>query len=122
MTSREFYRDRDRWKPGADHVRSDSDRLSQPEFSNLTAPTITYGTASVTLGGTIAAGSQIPSGESVAATLDGVTQNATIGNDGSFSTAFATSTLAATPPHTPSATPSTPKATSSRQTPPANSP
>lgn len=69
--------------------------LSQPEFSNLTAPTITYGTASVSLGGTIAAGSQIPSGKSVAVTLDGVTQNATIGNDGSFSAAFATTTLAA---------------------------
>ena len=68
---------------------------SQPDFSNLTAPTITYGTASVELGGKIAAGSQIPSGEGVAVTLDGVTQNATIGNDGSFSTAFATSTLAA---------------------------
>jgi Bacterial Ig-like domain (group 3)/Right handed beta helix region len=69
--------------------------LSQPVFSNLTAPTITYGTASVDLGGTIAAGSQIPSGDSVAVTLDGVTQNATIGSDGSFSTGFATSTLAA---------------------------
>ncbi len=68
---------------------------SQPDFSNLTAPTITYGTASVELGGTIAAGSQIPSGRSVAVTLDGVTQNATIRNDGSFSTAFASSTLAA---------------------------
>ena len=69
--------------------------LSQPEFSNLTAPTITYGTSSVELGGTIAAGSQIPSGANVAVTLDGVTQNATIGSDGSFSTAFVTSTLAA---------------------------
>ncbi len=67
----------------------------QPGFSNLTAPTITYGTSSVELGGTIAAGSQIPSGENVAVTLDGVTQNAKVGGDGAFSTSFATSTFPA---------------------------
>ena len=67
----------------------------QPGFSNLTAPTITYGSSSVELGGTIAAGSQIPSGENVAVTLDGVTQNAKVRGDGSFSTSFATSTFPA---------------------------
>jgi hypothetical protein len=68
---------------------------AQPDFSSLTAPTITYGTASVDLGGTIAAGSQIPSGKSVVVTLNGVTQDATIGSNGSFATAFTTSNLAA---------------------------
>lgn len=68
-------------------------------FSSLTSPTITYGASSVTLGGTISGGEGSPVGESVAVTLDGQTQPATIGSGGSFSTVFDVATLpaAATP-------------------------
>ena len=64
----------------------------QPTFSNLASPSITYGTPTVTLGGTIAAGTQIPAG-TVAITVGGVTQNATIQPNGSFSTVFNTAAL-----------------------------
>ncbi|MHB1836242.1 MAG: beta strand repeat-containing protein, partial [Solirubrobacteraceae bacterium] len=60
----------------------------QPAFSGLSAPTMTYGTASVQVSGTRAAGSQIPATQSVSIALDGVNQSATIGSDGSFSTTF----------------------------------
>jgi hypothetical protein len=69
----------------------------QPTFSNLTAPqTITYGTASVTVGGTLAAGS-LPATGSVTVALNGVQKSATLGANGSFSTAFNTAALAASP-------------------------
>ncbi|MGA2232071.1 MAG: choice-of-anchor Q domain-containing protein, partial [Tepidisphaeraceae bacterium] len=66
-------------------------------FTNLTAPmTITAGTPSVTVGGVISAGSIFPaSGEVVDVTLNGVTQDATIGSNGVFSTTFNTSSLPA---------------------------
>ena len=64
-----------------------------PTFSMLSAPTITYGTATTTLSGQIAAGTLIPSG-SVAITLGGVTENAAIdATTGDFSAPFTTSTL-----------------------------
>ncbi len=59
----------------------------QPSFSGLIAQTITYG-SSVTLAGTLAAGSQVPVGEDVAVTLGGVTNDAKIAANGSFSTEF----------------------------------
>ena len=59
----------------------------QPTFSGLTGQTITYG-STVTFTGTLAAGSQVPAGEEVAVTVDGVTHDATIASDGSFSTQF----------------------------------
>ena len=59
----------------------------QPSFAELTNQTITYG-STVTFTGTLAAGSQAPAGEEVAVTLDGVTHDATIASDGSFSTQF----------------------------------
>jgi parallel beta-helix repeat protein len=61
-------------------------------FSGLAGPTIVYGTATTALGGTILAGSTAPPG-SVAITLDGVTQDAAIAADGTFSSAFDTATL-----------------------------
>ena len=64
----------------------------QPVFSNLAAPTITYGTSTATLSGTIAAGLSIPTG-SVAITVGGVTAPATIEGDGSFSAVFDTHAL-----------------------------
>jgi N-acetylneuraminic acid mutarotase len=55
-------------------------------FSNLTSRTITFGTATVTLSGTIAAGSLFPpNGETVNITINSVTTPATIGTNGAFS-------------------------------------
>jgi hypothetical protein len=68
-----------------------------PAFSNLSAPTINVGTASTAISGTIALGSLIPTG-TVAITLNGVTQNAAIGVNGSFSSTFATGGLAVISP------------------------
>jgi hypothetical protein len=59
----------------------------QPSFSGLTGQTITYGNM-VTFTGKLAAGLQVPAGEKVAVTVNGVKHNATIASDGSFSTQF----------------------------------
>ena len=62
-------------------------------FVSLAQPTITYGTADVTLSGVISAGTQIPTG-SVAITLNGTTQSAVIDSStGRFSSVFTTSAL-----------------------------
>jgi hypothetical protein len=61
-----------------------------PGFSNLSSPTITYGTATTILSGTI---SEVPNGESVSITLNGVTQTATV-SSGAFSSSFSTPALA----------------------------
>jgi hypothetical protein len=68
-----------------------------PSFGNLNSSTIAYGTATVNLTGKISIGSLIPTG-SVAITLNGVTQNAAIQADGSFSSNFATASLAPVSP------------------------
>ena len=72
-------------------------QTSQPidlTFTGLTSPSITYGTASVTLSGTLANGAQSPPNtESVQVTVNGVTQSAEIGAGGAFSTTFDTSTV-----------------------------
>jgi CSLREA domain-containing protein len=65
---------------------------SQATFSNLSAPTITYGDTPTTLSGKISAASGFPTG-SVGITLNGVTQQAAIQPDGTFSSNFNTSTL-----------------------------
>jgi adhesin/invasin len=62
-----------------------------PSFSGLSSPTITYGTGSTTISGQL---NGVPAGETVNVTLAGVTQTATIGVNGSFSTTFGASTLA----------------------------
>jgi hypothetical protein len=70
-----------------------------PTLRNLTSPTMSYGTATTTLSGSIAAtiesiGTLIPpTTESVSITLNGVTQRAAIGLDGGFSSSFDTSAL-----------------------------
>jgi hypothetical protein len=65
-------------------------------FTGLTSPSIAYGTASVTLSGSLANGDLAPPDtESVQITLDGVTQSAAFGTGGAFSTTFGTSTLPA---------------------------
>ncbi len=64
-------------------------------FTDLRSPSITFGTASVTLSGILSNANQAPPDtESVSTTLDGVTQQAAIGTGGAFSTTFDTSTLA----------------------------
>ena len=64
-----------------------------PVFTVLSAPTISVGTSTTTLSGTIADGTLIPSG-SVAITLNNVTMNPTINpNTGAFSAVFTTSAL-----------------------------
>ena len=70
-----------------------------PSFSNLTGGTTTYGAAAlITLGGTIKAGSLIPSG-SVSIMVNGVTQTAAInGATGNFSSSFDTHTWNANTP------------------------
>ena len=59
----------------------------QPSFEGLTSQTIVYG-STVTLTGTLAAGSQAPAGEDVVLTIGDVTHDAEIASDGSFSTQF----------------------------------
>jgi MBG domain-containing protein/YDG domain-containing protein/galactose oxidase-like protein len=65
-----------------------------PAFSNLSSPTILYGTASVTVSGTISyvppAGPAVFPTGSVSVTLNGVTQPALISATGTFSTTFTT--------------------------------
>jgi hypothetical protein len=76
-----------------DHYIGAAPQMVTPTFSSLAGPTITYGQSSVTLGGTINAGSGYPPG-SVNITMDGVTQSAAISQaDGSFSAVFNTSAL-----------------------------
>ena len=62
----------------------------QPSFSGLTDQTVAYG-STVTFTGTFAAGPQAPAGEEVADTVAGVTRDATIASDGSFSAQFSRS-------------------------------
>jgi trimeric autotransporter adhesin len=64
----------------------------EPAFSDLAGPTIVYGTATVTLSGTILTGSTPPPGD-VTITLDGTAQSASIANNGSFSSVFNTASL-----------------------------
>ncbi len=59
----------------------------QPSFSGLSAQTVTYG-STVVLNGTLAAGSQVPVGETIAVTLDGITHEPKIASGGSFTTEF----------------------------------
>ena len=61
-------------------------------FSDLSSPSIITGTASTTLSGKITLGTLVPTG-SITVTLNGVTQNASIQADGSFSSSFATGSL-----------------------------
>ncbi len=62
--------------------------LTSLTFSGISSQSITYGSTSVTVSGTLANGSQAPVGETVAVTLDHVQQSARIGSGGAFSTTF----------------------------------
>jgi autotransporter-associated beta strand protein len=70
-----------------------------PVFSNLSAPTISYGTAFTDLSGTIVAGASVPSGN-VSITLNGETESAPIDPaTGNFHHAFDTHALQVTQPY-----------------------
>jgi hypothetical protein len=76
-----------------DHYIGVPQHVVTPTFADLAGPTITYGQASVILGGQITAGTSIPSG-SVDITVAGVTMSAPISStDGTFSAVFDTSAL-----------------------------
>ena len=79
----------------ADFALTNTTDIPHPRstFSGISNQSITYGTSSVTISGTLANGSQAPVGETVAVTLDGVQQSATIGSGGAFSTTFDTTGL-----------------------------
>ena len=65
--------------------------LFEPSFSGpgLANQTITYGTSSVTISGTLASGANAPVGQDVEVMLvNGPTQSATIGTGGAFTTTF----------------------------------
>ena len=62
---------------GAYQAQSSSS-LTGLTFSGLSSPSIGFGTAGVTISGTLANGAQAPQGESLAITLNGVSQQATI--------------------------------------------
>jgi probable HAF family extracellular repeat protein/YVTN family beta-propeller protein len=66
--------------------------LPTPVFSDLSSPTITYGTAETTLSGQLNGTAGVPAGD-VEITLNGVTLLAPIQPDGSFSANFGTATL-----------------------------
>ena len=66
-----------------------------PAFSNLIAPTIAAGTATTAISGSISAGTAVPAGDYVIVTFNGVSQVATVGANGIFSSYFATGSLAA---------------------------
>jgi hypothetical protein len=71
--------------------------LAAPDFNDLSSPTITYGTVSTTISGTLDAnadGQNVPAGEMVQVTFDGVTQNATLDSNDNFSTSFDTGFMA----------------------------
>lgn len=68
--------------------------LLTPAFSNLSSPTITYGTPETTLSGQISGSAGAPTGD-VEITLNGVTLVVPIQTDGSFSASFGTATLGA---------------------------
>ena len=70
-----------------------TNNLIPPSFSGVTDQSITYGTPRVTITGTLADGLLVPRGETVAVTLNGHQQSATINSNGSFSTIFNTSAL-----------------------------
>jgi hypothetical protein len=62
-------------------------------FAGLAPPSITFGTATVTLTGVLALGARAPEGEQLAVTFGGLTQQVLIGPGGAFSATFNTAGL-----------------------------
>ncbi len=65
----------------------------EPAFSGLSSPTITYGTPTTTLTGTLAVGGSGLAQASVSITLNSVGQTVTTDSNGNFTTTFNTATL-----------------------------
>jgi parallel beta-helix repeat protein len=85
-------------QPGGNYVTTfNLTAVAPTAFSNLKGATVIgYGTATTTFAGVISAGSQYPStSETVGVTLNGVTINAPIGANGTFSATFNTAALPA---------------------------
>ena len=78
---------------GAGIVDFDLTNLYLLTFSGVTDQSITYGTSSVTVAGTLADGSEIPVGETVTITLDGTELAPTIDSNGDFAALFDTSSF-----------------------------
>ena len=68
--------------------------LLTPVFSDLSSPSIVYGTPETALSGRISGTAGVPTGD-IEITLDGITLLAPIQPDGSFSATFGTATLSA---------------------------
>jgi hypothetical protein len=66
---------------------------AQTALSTLASQQITLGTRTTTVAGKLTSNTIVPAGQSVSITLNGVTQSATVGADGSFSVNFATGAL-----------------------------
>ncbi len=65
----------------------------EPAFTGLSSPTITYGTPTTTLSGTLDVGGSGLAGASVSITLNSVVQTVTADSNGHFTTTFNTATL-----------------------------
>jgi hypothetical protein len=66
---------------------------ANPVFAYLSASTIVAGTGTTTFSGHVGAGTAVPAGDMVIATLNGVSRAATVDPNGNFTTTFATATL-----------------------------
>ena len=62
-------------------------------FSELTSPTIVYGTATTEFTGNIGVGTAFPAGSTVSVTLDSVTMTGVVDASGNFSVTFTTASL-----------------------------
>ena len=82
------------YDPAPDTTLTIAIAKAMPAFSALDAPAIEAGTAVVNIGGTLTAGSLVPSGV-VAVSVGGVTVNAPIGANGRFTAAVPSGSLAA---------------------------
>ena len=91
------YHDNNYFTATTGYVTVSTDTRPTPSFSSLLASqAITYGTANVTLSGTVSASGPIypANGENVSVTINSVSQNATIsGGAGGFSISFPTATI-----------------------------
>ena len=88
-------------QPGGNYVTTfNLTAVAPTAFSSLKVPTVIgYGTATTAFTGVISAGNQYPStSETVGVTLNGVTINAPIGPNGTFSATFNTAALPASAP------------------------
>ena len=85
-----------KFEPATDTSTKLTVNKATPSFSNLTSSqTITYGTTSVTLAGTISSPGPVypPSGELITITINGTPETTPIGANGAFSTTFPTGTI-----------------------------